>query len=204
MTSSNRISITTEELEPGELYKLLIGTVIPRPIAWVTTTDIKGTLNLAPFSFFGIVSRKPTLISLTITPDDDSALITNKDTLNNIRSTKEFVVNVVPEDLVEQMNLTSFEFDSNVDEFQKAKLKNTSSAQVTPPSVKESPISMECILDRIIQIGDDYLVIGKVLVFNINREIYLEDYKIDYKKWKPLARIGREYANLSNIFDINN
>ena len=129
-----------EIIDQKATYKLLTGAVIPRPIGWISSISEDGILNLAPFSFFNAVGEDPPhVIFSTVRPNNS-----NKDTLNNILATKQFVVNMVVEEIVEKMNITSQSVESHVNEFELAGLTPAPSLKVKAPRVKESPINMEC------------------------------------------------------------
>jgi len=147
------MNVRPEQIPYRDFYRILLGSVAPRPIAWVSTLN-KGHLNLAPFSFFNAVSAKPPMLGFSPSlrlVDGQSA---PKDTLHNIRETGEFVVNVVTFAVADAMNLTSGDYDSSVDEFALAKLTTRPSQVVRPPQVAESPVSFECKLNRIIDFWD--------------------------------------------------
>lgn len=198
------------EFNPNDLsymdsYKLLIGSIQPRPIAWVSSLSADGLLNLAPFSFFAPVCANPP--TLVFSPNIRRQTGIAKDTLANIRETGEFVVNIVTEDMAEKMNLTSADLPSRIDEFEEAGLTPVTSTVVETPRVAESPISMECRLFEIVdigkQIGQASLVIGSVVYFHIDDSVYMPDYKIDTMKLKPLARLaGSTYAKITETFDL--
>src|SRR5579862_8989360 len=138
------------------IYKLLVSTVVPRPIAWVTTQDIDGTVNAAPFSFFNAVSGNPPVVAIGIggrAPGDV------KDTGGNIRRTGEFVVNLVSNRLAEQMNITAIDFEKNVNELAEAGLTTAPSSRVKPPRIADSPVSFECERLVIVEVGVDRAVI---------------------------------------------
>ena len=134
-----------------ETYKLLIGCVVPRPIAWVSTIDLAGVLNLAPFSFFNAIGSNPPAISISISYAD--AANPRKDTLRNISDTGEFVVNIVDEDLAQAMNATSANYPPNVDEFEIAGLSAAPCIAVRPPRVDGAPVSLECKLFTLVPVG---------------------------------------------------
>lgn len=172
-------------------YKLLLGAVVPRPIAWVSTVSASGLSNLAPFSFFNAVcSNPPTLMfSITVQPD-----LSEKDTLRNIKETKEFVVHIVDEKNAQLMNQTSADYPKNVSEIEALKIETLPSKLVKPPRIKASNIHMECVLDRIIPIGDGSLgsatiVLGKVVYMHFNESVLKNDI-IDTDLLKPVARVG--------------
>ena len=127
-------------LDQSAIYKLLTGAVIPRPIGWISSVNNEGVYNLAPFSFFNAVGEDPPHVMFsTVRPNN-----TNKDTLNNVLETKQFVVNMVTEDLVEKMNMTSMNIPSDQSEFELAGLTPIPSLKVKAPRVKECQITMEC------------------------------------------------------------
>ncbi len=140
------------KMDPINIYKVLVSTVVPRPIAWVTTLEEDGSLNAAPYSFFNAMSGSPPVICFGIggrKPGDA------KDTGNNIRRTGEFVVNLVSDELAEAMNITAIEFEASVDEFQQAKITPAPSLHVKPPRILESPVSMECKRLVTVEVGVD-------------------------------------------------
>jgi flavin reductase (DIM6/NTAB) family NADH-FMN oxidoreductase RutF len=158
---------------PNEnIYKLLVSTVVPRPIAWVTTQDIDGTVNAAPFSFFNAVSGNPPVVAIGIggrAPGDV------KDTGGNIRRTGEFVVNLVSNRLAEQMNITAIDFEKDVNELAEAGLSTAPSSRVKPPRIAESPVSFECERLVIVEVGVDRAVIlGKVVAIHVADEFVLD------------------------------
>jgi flavin reductase (DIM6/NTAB) family NADH-FMN oxidoreductase RutF len=162
------MNVRPEQIPYRDFYRILLGSIAPRPIAWVSTVN-QGHLNLAPFSFFNAISAKPPLLGFSPSlrlVDGHSA---PKDTLRNIRETGEFVVNVVTFAVADAMNLTSGDYDSSVDEFALAKLTTRPSQVVRPPQVAESPVSFECKLNRIIDFGTEppsgSLVIGRLSAF---------------------------------------
>ncbi len=190
--------------DPKNIYKLMIGSIVPRPIAFVSTQNPKGGLNLAPFSFFtGVSANPPTILFCPMVRGSDSK---TKDTLQNIAATKEFVVNVVSERFAEQMNLTSAEFQPEVDEFAESGLTPIPSEKVKPPRVKESPINMECRLLQIVPVSSEPLggsvVIGEIVLFHVADEIF-DNFRVDLKKLAPIGRLaGSSYCRVTDIFDL--
>jgi flavin reductase (DIM6/NTAB) family NADH-FMN oxidoreductase RutF len=182
-----------------ENYKLLIGSIVPRPIAFVSTLAPDGTANLAPFSFFTAISSDPP--SICFSPGHRFSDNARKDTFTNIEATGEFVVNVVTERILEQVNATSIEAPPEVDEFRESGLTPAPSLVVKPPRVLESPIGFECRLHQIISVGPDraggaYLVIGIVVMFHVDEAVY-DGGRIDVEKLRPVGRLaGIEFTTL--------
>jgi flavin reductase (DIM6/NTAB) family NADH-FMN oxidoreductase RutF len=190
------------EIPPAECYKLLISTVTPRPIAWVVSQNASGRLNAAPFSFFNAFSGDPPVIGIGIGSRTPS---TPKDTRVNIRETGQFVVNLVSEENAEAMNVTAIEFKPGVNELEKAGLTTVSSVRVRPPRIAESPVSMECELMQIVDLGpDNALVLGRVVAMHVRDDAVIDAAKhyIDTPKLKLIARMhGRGwYARTSDLF----
>ncbi|MEW9585754.1 flavin reductase family protein [Paraburkholderia sp. DGU8] len=181
-------------------YKLLIGSILPRAIAWVSTLSKDGVANLAPISFFTAVGRKPPMISISMQPRSDG--VTLKDTFVNIRDTGEFVVNIVNLELADAMHRSAFEFPSDVDEFEAIGLEKAESLTVRSPRVKTAPIALECKLERIIPIGDqhDHVVFGEVLRFQIRDDLYLDRGRIDTGALQAVGRLAAEYTVVQSAF----
>jgi flavin reductase (DIM6/NTAB) family NADH-FMN oxidoreductase RutF len=192
------------EIEQSAIYKLLSGAIIPRPIAWISTTSEDGIDNLAPFSFFNAAGDDPPHVMFSTVQTNH----TNKDTLNNILTTKQFVVNMVTEALAEQMNQTSKPIPYSESEFELAGLTPIPSILIKPPRVKESPITMECELVHHYSLenhkfGGATIIIGKIVLFHIDESVLLDDYKINMETYKPIARLaGSNYSKLGEIFSI--
>ena len=193
------------EIPFQETHKLMIGSIVPRPIAFVSTKSKDGKNNVAPFSYFnGVCSKPPTIMFAPARRGWDGQ---EKDTLINIRDTKEFVVNIVSESFAEKMVLCSTDFDSDVDEFEMSGLTPIASQKVVPPRVGESKVSFECILNQIVEIGDGttgsgFVVIGTIVLFHIDEEVY-EDGRINLEQLQALGRIaGNGYARTTDTFDI--
>ncbi|HLF52834.1 flavin reductase family protein [Flavobacterium sp.] len=193
-----------QEIDQKSIYKLLTGAVIPRPIGWISSISEEGILNLAPFSFFNAVGDDPPHVMFSTVRTNDS----NKDTLNNVLATKQFVVNMVTEELVEKMNITSQPIPSDESEFDLAGLTPSASIKVKPPRVKESPITMECELVHHYTLenhkfGGATIIIGKVVMFHVDESVLLDDFKINLETYKPVARLaGSNYSKLGEIFSI--
>jgi flavin reductase (DIM6/NTAB) family NADH-FMN oxidoreductase RutF len=196
------VQFDPKELTEKDVYKLLVGSVVPRPIAWVSTISTEGVVNLAPFSFFNVASRNPPMLCISIGPGVGEREGTEKDTLVNIRNQKEFVINVVTSTLGNEMQKTSENLPSDVDEFEAAGLTTLDSTIVKPMRVKEAPIQMECQLEQIIQLGSDYLVIGRMVRYHINDDYYLGNYKVDLEKLQPLGRFAGNYSESREFFSL--
>ncbi len=198
------MQISVKDTDSGTLYKLLTGLVIPRPIGWISTVDENGVNNLAPFSFFNVVGEDPPHVMFSTVRTGNK----NKDTLNNVLNNKQFVVNLVTEDLVEQVNKTSEMVDSQVDEFQLANLTPISSELIKPKRVQEAKAHFECEMVHHYFLEDHTnggacIVIGKVLIMHVVDEILMENYRINLEKYKPVARLaGSNYSKMGEIFSI--
>jgi flavin reductase (DIM6/NTAB) family NADH-FMN oxidoreductase RutF len=191
-------------LDPKAIYKLLTGSVIPRPIGWISTVDENGINNLAPFSYFNAVGEDPPHVMFSTTRGNN----TNKDTLNNVLSTKQFVVNMVTEDLVEQMNLSSEAVPADVDEFELAGVTPIPSVKIKPMRVKESLVTFECELVHHYFLenhknGGSCIVIGRIIMMHFDESVLLENYKINMETYKPIARLaGSNYSKIGEIFSV--
>ncbi len=196
--------IRPENAGPRDLYKLLIGLVVPRPIAWVSTVGRDGIFNLAPYSFFNAVSADPPVVCFAPSrrPTGDN----RKDTLRNIEDSGEFVVNMVSEDLAEAMNHTSAEVGPEISEFDLAGVTPEPATLVGAPMVKEARAKMECKLRQIIPMGDrptsGMLVLGDVVCFHLAEEL-VDDFRIDPDKLQAVGRMGgMAYARTRDRFEL--
>jgi flavin reductase (DIM6/NTAB) family NADH-FMN oxidoreductase RutF len=199
------VEINPADIHHRDLYKLMIGAIVPRPIAWVSTVSPDGIPNLAPFSFFnGVASNPPSLVfSVSYRESDHQP----KDTLANVRASSEFVVNMVTEPLAAAMNVTAGEYPPEVDEFQRAGLTPVPAVRVSAPRVAESPVQFECRLNQIVPIGEGpgsaNLVIGTIVYIHVAEAIYREPYKIDIAAYQPVGRLaGASYARINDLFDL--
>lgn len=193
-----------QNLEQKSIYKLLTGIVIPRPIGWISSISEEGVPNLAPFSYFNAVGDDPPHVMFSAGHGANS----NKDTLNNVLATKQFVVNMVTEDLVEQMNSTAQGIPPHESEFDLANLTPIPSLLIKPPRVKESPIAMECELVHHYTLennkfGGSTILVGRIVMFHIAENVLLDDFKINLETYKPVARLaGSNYSKMGEIFSI--
>ncbi|MNO99803.1 Flavoredoxin [compost metagenome] len=197
------VSIDPSTISERDNYKLLIGSVIPRPIAFVTSMSENGVLNGAPFSYFNIVSSNPPMISLSIQRKGGQL----KDTARNIAQKGQFVVHVVDEHNVGQINMTAASLPSEQSEIQLAGLTAIDSTKISVPGVKEAKIRMECVLEHSLELGGvdapgcDF-IIGRVVQFHIEDEIYT-DGRIDPIGLAAVSRLaGTNYAKVGEIFSI--
>jgi len=191
-------------LEPRERYKLLVATVVPRPIAWVVTHNADGGLNAAPFSFFNALSGDPPVVGIGIASHQPGR---PRDSRVNIKRSGEFVVSLVAEENAEKMNVTAIEFDYGVAELEEAGLTTVPSVKVKPPRIAESPVAMECELLQIVELGPSSgLVLGRVLAMHVRDEAVL-DAQRHYIDTPALKLIGRMhgtgwYARTSDLFEM--
>jgi len=189
-----------KDMTPQDVYKVFIGSVLPRAIGWVSTISADNIANLAPVSFFTVVSRQPAMVSLTLQPRSDG--VTLKDTLVNIRETGQFVVNIVSLPQVNEMHKSSVEHPPEVDEFEVVGLDKLASDLVRAPRVAGAPITMECELERITPIGEvgDHVVFGKVLRIHIRDDLWLEGGRIDTVALQAVGRMASEYTVANTVF----
>lgn len=193
--------IDPSKLDPTSVYKLLIGSVVPRPIAWASTVSPEGVANLAPYSFFTVASRNPPTLCISVGERLDGEPMP-KDTLRNIEETGEFVVNVVSLPLSDAMHESAKEHPPGADEFEAAGLTVAPCEVVKAPRVLEAAVSMECVLDRIIPIGTDSLVLGRMVRFHILDDLYGGTGRIDVSGLDPLGRLAGDYTRVETIFDL--
>jgi flavin reductase (DIM6/NTAB) family NADH-FMN oxidoreductase RutF len=186
------------------VYKLLVATIGPRPIAWVTTQDVDGSLNAAPFSFFNAMSGNPPVVAFGIGGRGPGDV---KDTGGNIRRTGEFVVNLVSYKLAEQMNVTAIDFPKAVNELAEARLTTAPSSRVKPPRIADAPVSMECERLVIVDVGiDRAVVLGKVVAFHVQDDCVLDKDRcyIDTPKLDLIGRMHGAgwYARTTDRFEM--
>lgn len=198
------MEIDPQETSQKNIYKILTGAVIPRPIGWISSISEDGVPNLAPFSFFNALGEDPPHVMFSTVRTGDK----NKDTLNNVLATKQFVVNMATEELVEAMNATSIELPPDGNEFEYAGLTPIPSVKVKPFRVKESPITFECELVHHYSLEDHKnggatIMVGRIVMFHVDESVLLDDYKINMETYRPVARLaGSNYAKLGEIFSI--
>ena len=200
----NTMQFDPNELDYSAVYKLLTGAIIPRPIVWISSISEDGINNLAPFSYFNAVGDDPPHVMFSAGRGKNI----NKDTLNNVLNTKQFVVNMVTEALAEKMNLTAQSVPSHVDEFALAHIDSIQSIKVKPLRVKESPITFECELVHHYFLEDHKnggacIIIGRIVMMHFDESVVMDNYKINLENYKPIARLaGSNYAKIGEIFSV--
>ena len=206
----DEMNVSPATLSHSELYGLILNSVAPRPIAWVSTLSASGQPNLAPFSFFNCVCVEPALLAfapgLRASQAPGAAHGEAKDTLRNVRETKEFVVNIVTYELAGAMNLTSGEYDASVNEFELAQIATAPSQVVKAPRVAASPVSFECRLYRILDFSPSpqsgSLVIGEIVSIHVD-DANLKDGKLDRNSLDLIGRMGGiQYTRTTQRFEM--
>lgn len=191
------------ELEPQQRYKLLSSTVIPRPIAWVTSLDANGKVNAAPFSFFNAFSETPPIVGFSIL---SRSVDDRKDTGRNIRFNRQFVVNLVGEDNLAGMNVTAIDFAPEVSEISEAGLSTVPSTFVQPPRIAESHVSFECKLIQVLELGElRSLVLGEVLAMHVDDDAVIDADRcwIDPVKLRTVGRAGaNSYVKTEEVINL--
>jgi flavin reductase (DIM6/NTAB) family NADH-FMN oxidoreductase RutF len=191
-------------LQPREAYAWMISTIMPRPIAWVSTVSVEGKTNLAPFSFFqGVTSNPPTLMFVPVNTRDGI----KKDTVRNIEQVAEFVINLVPFALAEQMNASSAMLPYGESEFDAFGIASVPSERVRPPRVAGAPVAFECSLDRFVHVGEGPLaanvVFGRIEVVHVDDAVLGPNGKPDPGKLDLIGRMGGEtFARTRERFDL--
>ncbi|WP_049387394.1 flavin reductase family protein [Staphylococcus epidermidis] len=196
--------IKAETLSDMQNYKLLSGSIIPRPIAFVTTQNLKGDINAAPFSFVNVVNHTPPMIAIAVQRTKGN----RKDTSINIEQSGEFVVHITDEAIVNDVNETAAPLEYGVNELKRTSLSMIDSDLIKVPAIKEAKVRFECKLHQIVQLGNkdngSDLIIGEIVVYHIDEEVYFEDSKIDANQLNPVARLaGNDYSLLGQTFTVN-
>ncbi|MAZ01439.1 MAG: flavin reductase [Flavobacteriales bacterium] len=201
------VKINTQTSKTQEIQKILLGAVAPRPIALASTIDANGKPNLSPFSFFNVFSANPPIAIFS--PARRIRDNTTKHTLENIKKTKEVVINVVTRDIVEKVSLSSCEYDKGVNEFLKAGLQAVKSETIKPFRVKESPISFECKVKEVISLGEKNgagnLIICEIKMIHIKKDIINNEGDIDRKKINLVGRLNGNWyceTNFESLFEV--
>lgn len=192
--------IDPSELDTNSVYKLLVGAVVPRPIAWVSSRSREGILNLAPFSFFTVASREPPMLAISIGPRTGGEDYP-KDTLTNLRESQEFVINIVSVALANAMFETAVNHAPEVDEFVRAGVTAAASTVIDPPRVAEAKISMECTVEHMLKLGTDTMVIGRMQRYHVE-DALITNGRIDLKALDPLGRMAGNFTRIESLFDL--
>ena len=191
--------IETGDLPEAAAYKLLIGSIVPRPIAWVSSVSLGGVSNIAPISFFTAVGRRPPMVSISLQPRSDG--LTLKDTFSNIRDTGEFAVNIATTAQSDAVHRSAYEFEPHEDEFELLGLEKAPCQVISAPRIAASPISYECRVNRIIPVSaTENVVWGEIVRFHIRDDLYLDNGRIDTAALSPLGRLAAEYTHIENVF----
>ncbi len=181
------MEFVVKETDERTFFRLVLGLVVPRPIAWVSTVSKDGVLNAAPFSFFNAVNDYPPVFMVSIGDRDDGS---PKDTIKNILDTGEFVVNLVSEESIGQMVKTAEELPPQVSEFETAGISPEESRFVKAPRIKESKASFECKLYKYLKVYDMHLVLGEALLLRVKEGITDPEGRVDFNAYKPVGRLG--------------
>ena len=179
-----------ETLTAKDRYKLVVSTVVPRPIAWVVSQDADGVVNAAPYSFFNAFSDSPVVIGIGCGPKPDGA---GKDTLANIKSLRQFVVCMVPQSHLTHMNITATDFPADVDELEVAQLTKVPSTKVKVPRIGESPVALECEVFQLIDVAHHTIVLGKVLAMHVRDDAVMDPAR-HYIDTPKLDLVGRMHG----------
>ncbi|GAA2479453.1 flavin reductase family protein [Streptomyces thermolineatus] len=183
-----------DAMDATAVYRLLTSTVVPRPIAWVSTTSADGVDNLAPHSFFTISCASPPVVQFSS--------VGRKDSLRNIEATGEFTVNFAPEHLFEQINATGTDFPPGVSEFDAVGIAREPGRKVRPPRVAASPVALECRLHSTVLLGDSTVVFGRVVHAAVSEAVLDGDHP-EITKLRPLTRMGKnEWGVLGEVLEI--
>ncbi|MFC9516002.1 flavin reductase family protein [Nocardiaceae bacterium NPDC056970] len=172
------------EMGPGRFYPVLTASVVPRPIAWVSTVSADGVPNLAPYSFFTVSSAEPPVVQFTS--------VTRKDSLRNVEATGEFVVNLATESMLDAVNASSAPYEAGTDEFAALGIAAEPSERVRPPRVADSPVAIECRLRQVVEVGTSFVVMGDVLAVAVRPEVLADDGLPAFAAIAPLSRLGRD------------
>ena len=201
--SAEFIEFDFEKMPRAEKYKLLVSVIMPRPIAWVVSRHVSGGLNAAPFSFFNLVCPDPPLVAISFSATTDRH---EKDSLANIRKFGEFVVNMVPEELAEAMNITATDAPAGVDETQLAGLELTPCSVVQVPRIVRSPVALECKVAQLLDLGSSTLCLGRIVYAHIRSSAFKDVSKlyVDPAQLRLIGRMhgGGGYCTTKDLFHI--
>ena len=200
---ADALDVDLQQLSPTDRYKILCGVVVPRPIAWVSTLNADGVVNVAPFSFFNVFSEDPPLFVLGLQHNADGSF---KDTTRNIHFNGEFVVNLCDESLAEKMNETAIDFPSNVSEAQSLSLALAPSTSIDVPRIAAAPFAFECKREVSLAFGPGReLLVGQPLRVHARPGLLVEDdWHVNYDAYEPVGRLFADlYARQSDIFSMS-
>lgn len=191
-----------DAMSPAARFSFLTGAVVPRPIALITTLSPAGTCNAAPYTFFSIAGTEPPLVTVTVLPTPDGRM---KDTGTNILHSKEFVINLVSEDLAEAMNMTCINAPADVDEMALAGLVAAQSVKIKPPRVARSPVALECVLHSTVPLSaNQFIALGRIVHAHVNDEIVLDAHEplLDTNAMHLIGGMhgAKWYARTSDLF----
>lgn len=191
-----RVDFDPAVMDRTSFYKLLTATVVPRPIAWVSTLSRDGvSANLAPHSFFSVSCVSPPIVQFTS--------VGRKDSLRNVEQTGEFVVNLAPEHLFEKINATATDFPHGISEFDAVGIEPEASSRVKPPRVAASPVALECVVHSTLGLGDSTVVFGRVVHAAVDESVLVDGHP-DVRALRPLTRLGKdEWGTLGDVLEIS-
>lgn len=192
--------VDRDALDTETAYRLLVGCVVPRPIAWITTVDAEGRVNVAPFSSYNYVATSPPMLAVNIALRAGDGAI--KDSARNILASREFVVNVATEATMDEMHRSAWEYPPDISEAEVLGLPLLPSRHVRAPRIATSPVQMECRLDQAVTLGRgvNTLYIGEVVAFHLSNAVY-DGRRVDAQKMRPVARLGGPfYSGLGEVF----
>ncbi|OZG31158.1 flavin reductase [Williamsia sp. 1138] len=193
--AAERILYDHDNTSTRDFYKLITASIVPRPIAWVSSRNAAGVDNLAPFSFFSVSSTDPLIVQFTAVGGKHSA--------DNAAATKQYVINVATEPMMQQVNATSAGFDEDINEFEAVGVASAPATVVDCLRVRDSPVAIECELFQILQIGNSQVVMGKVVAVTVDPAVAAADGHPDFAKLAPMARLGRtEWGLPSKVVEL--
>jgi flavin reductase (DIM6/NTAB) family NADH-FMN oxidoreductase RutF len=205
-SEKSMMKIDLNRLQPRDAHDLMTSAIIPRPIAWVSSVSAQGYINLAPFSFFTGITWCPATLGFSVVNRQDGS---RKDTIRNIEETKDFVVNMVSQDLASRMVKTSATFPHGINEAHEAGVPLISSTIVTAPRVEESRVAFECTLNRIVTVGEGAhagnLVLGTIVLMHVKDEVLEAGKVVDLMKFDVIGRLsgGTRYWGVGSVFDVS-
>lgn len=192
------MQINESQFSGHDMSKLIKGTVVPRPIAWVSTISASGVPNIAPFSFYTVASLDPVILCFSIGEGEAR----EKDTLANIIATEVFAIHVVTEEHADAMHETSLLYDAGISEFEKAGLEMAHGCEIPVPKIKAAPVVMECRLEQIVPVGTSKMVFGRLVHYESQDNLFLAKDKINPEVLKPVGRMAGDYAWIREFYSL--